>query len=133
MLSTNELTNRSVYFVIGKDEPTIGWFNLHKVLADELTTDQFETDENELTDISVQNQNKETDADVLRISSFKTDDRSIDELTTDQFMNAGKRIQVNLLQISSHIQIQCKLNLLTDRFNLHGMWADELTTDQFGD
>jgi hypothetical protein len=114
MSSTNELTNRSVHFVIGKDEPIIGWFNLHRVLADELTTYQFETGENELTDRSVQNQNKETDADVQRISSFKTDGRSVDELTTDQFMNAGKRIQVNLLQISSQIRIQCKLNLLTD-------------------
>jgi hypothetical protein len=40
---------------------------------------------------------------------------------------------MNLLQISSQIQIQCKLNLLTDRFNLHGVWTDELTTDQFAD
>jgi hypothetical protein len=92
MSSTNEFTNRSVHFVIEKDEPTTGWFNLHRVLVNKLTTDQFETGENELKDRSVQNQNKETDADVLRISSFKTDGRSIDELTTDQFMNAGKRI-----------------------------------------
>jgi hypothetical protein len=83
MSSTNELTNRSVHFVIGKDEPTTCWFNLHRVLADKLTTDQFETGENELTDRSIQNQNKETDADVLQISSFETDGRSIDEFTTD--------------------------------------------------
>jgi hypothetical protein len=60
-------------------------------------------------------------------------DTDIDELTTDQFMSAGKRIQVNLLQISSQIQIQCKLNLLKDRLNLRGMCTDELTTDQFTD
>jgi hypothetical protein len=52
---------------------------------------------------------------------MKIDDRGIDELTTDQFMNADKRIHVNLLQISSQIQIQCKLNLLTNRLNLRGV------------
>jgi hypothetical protein len=60
---------------------------------DELTTDQF----------------------------MNTNNRDTDELTTDQFMSVGKRIQVNLLQISSQIQIQCKLNLLTDRLNLSGV------------
>jgi hypothetical protein len=45
---------------------------------------------------------------------MNTNNRDTDELTTYQFMSAGKRIQVNLLQISSQIQIQCKLNLLTD-------------------
>jgi hypothetical protein len=40
---------------------------------------------------------------------------------------------MNLLQISSQIQIQCKLNLLIDRLNLRGMWIDELTTDQLAD
>jgi hypothetical protein len=64
---------------------------------------------------------------------MNTNNRDTDELTTDQFMSAGKRIQVNLLQISLQIQIQCKLNLLTNRFNLRGVWADELTTDQLAD
>jgi hypothetical protein len=64
---------------------------------------------------------------------MNTNNRDTDELTTDQFMSAGKRIQVNLLQISSQIQVQCKLNLLTDRLNLRGMWTNELTTDQFID
>jgi hypothetical protein len=45
----------------------------------------------------------------------------------------AKRIQVNLIQISSQIQIHHKLNLLTDRLNLRGMWADKLTTNQFAD
>jgi hypothetical protein len=40
-------------------------------------------------------------------------------------------IQVNLLRISSRMQVQCKMNLLTDRFNLRGVGIDELTTDQF--
>jgi hypothetical protein len=62
---------------------------------------------------------------------MNTNNRDTDELTTDQFMSAGKMIQVNLLQISSQIQIQCKLNLLTDRLNLREIWIDELTTDQF--
>jgi hypothetical protein len=64
---------------------------------------------------------------------MNTNNRDTDELTTDQFMSAGKRIQVNLLHISSQIQIQCKLNLPTNRFNLRGVWADELTTDQLAD
>jgi hypothetical protein len=64
---------------------------------------------------------------------MNTNNRDIDELTTDQSMSVGKRIQVDLLQINSQIQIQCKLNLLTDRLNLRGIWTDELTTDQFPD
>jgi hypothetical protein len=64
---------------------------------------------------------------------MNTNNRDTDELTTDQFMSVGKRIQVNLLHISSQIQIQCKLNLLTDRLNLRGMWTNELITDQFAD
>jgi hypothetical protein len=73
----------------------------------------------------------DTDTDELTTYQFiKMDDRGIDklttnqfmninnrdtdELTTDQFMSAGKKIHVNLLQISSQIQIQCKMNLLTD-------------------
>jgi hypothetical protein len=36
---------------------------------------------------------------------IETYNRDINEFTTDQFMNAGKRIHVNLLQISSQIHI----------------------------
>jgi hypothetical protein len=35
-------------------------------------------------------------------------------------------------QISSIFGVQCKLNLQTDRFNLHKILTDELTTDQLG-
>jgi hypothetical protein len=35
-------------------------------------------------------------------------------------------------QFSSILRVQCKLNLQTDRFNLHRVLTDEFTTNQFG-
>jgi hypothetical protein len=121
-------------------------FNLRRVLTDKLTTDQFGVFRNmwKWTFKHTNSNSKhiidaDVDTDELTTDQFiETYSKGIDELTTDQFMSAGKKgykwtyyrsvhecglkmIQVNLLQISSQIQIQCKLNLLIDRLNLHGM------------
>jgi DNA-binding LacI/PurR family transcriptional regulator len=74
-------------------------FNLHRVLADELTIDQLgvlETNEKwtykQINSNSKQIVDVDTDTDELTTDQFMiTDDRGIDELATDQFMSAGKK------------------------------------------
>jgi hypothetical protein len=48
-------------------------------------------------------------------------------LLTDQSSEAGMEEKTNLLQTSSVFEVQCKLNLQTDRFNLRRVLIDELT------